>query len=266
MQQRGFTLLELSVVLVIIGLMAGGVMMGRGLIRSAELNAVVTEYQTYSTAVKQFREKYGALPGDMPNAREVWGDAGVGCTQPLGPVFRTGTCDGNGDGTINQSGTGQKMTAEAPRGWQQLALAGLIEGKYTGMLTGVWSNSYAEGLSLPFSKFTKATWNLTYGDLSNYSSNYFFRKNYTNNLIFSSISADMYHQLASPVISTAEAKNIDEKLDDGRPGRGKVVALGINKCVFNSSNDTSFDVDYALTNKDIVCGLLFDYLDVRQGR
>jgi prepilin-type N-terminal cleavage/methylation domain-containing protein len=71
--QSAFSLVELSIVLVILGLLVGGVLMGQSLIRAAELRRVVTDYNKYTTAVQSFRDKYFALPGDMTNAQNFWG-------------------------------------------------------------------------------------------------------------------------------------------------------------------------------------------------
>ena len=67
-KNQGFTLVELSIVLVILGLLVGGVLTGQSLIRAAELRTVSTQYATFSTAVNTFRDKYFTIPGDMTNA------------------------------------------------------------------------------------------------------------------------------------------------------------------------------------------------------
>jgi prepilin-type N-terminal cleavage/methylation domain-containing protein len=63
--ERGFTLIELCIVLVIIGLIVGGVLVGRDLISAAAVRAQVSQIEKYNTAVNTFRAKYGALPGDI---------------------------------------------------------------------------------------------------------------------------------------------------------------------------------------------------------
>src|SRR6201999_103149 len=85
--EQGFTLIELSIVLVIIGLIVGGVLVGQDLIRAAEIRATLTQVEKFNTAVNTFYGKYGALPGDMNN--------GVALT--FGFLSRAGTA-GQGDG------------------------------------------------------------------------------------------------------------------------------------------------------------------------
>lgn len=64
--QHGFTLIEMSIVLVIIGLIVGGILMGQSLIAAATVRAQVTQIEQFNSAVNTFYGKYGALPGDMP--------------------------------------------------------------------------------------------------------------------------------------------------------------------------------------------------------
>ena len=61
----GFTLIELSIVLVIIGLIVGGVLVGQDLIRAAYIRAQISQIEKFNTAVNTFYGKYQALPGDM---------------------------------------------------------------------------------------------------------------------------------------------------------------------------------------------------------
>ena len=97
-QAAGFTLLELSVVLVIIGMIIGGVLMGQSLIRETELQAVIKEKNQLVATVNMFQSKYSALPGDMPNATSYWGD--VGNCWSGNTLTGRATCNGNGNGWI----------------------------------------------------------------------------------------------------------------------------------------------------------------------
>src|SRR6185369_14283711 len=89
-KMRGFTLIEMSIVLVIIGLVVGGVLAGQDLIRTTTLNAVVSEKTKLSIAVVTFRNKYGSLPGDSPGAVQMWGNWQGNATDNY-----TATCYGN---------------------------------------------------------------------------------------------------------------------------------------------------------------------------
>lgn len=65
--KTGFTLVEMSIVMVIIGLIIGGVLVGRDLISAAAARAQISQIEKYQTAVNTFRVKYGYLPGDIPD-------------------------------------------------------------------------------------------------------------------------------------------------------------------------------------------------------
>jgi prepilin-type N-terminal cleavage/methylation domain-containing protein len=128
--RNGFSLIELSIVLVILGLLTGGVLTGQNLIRAAELRSITTEFQNYQASVMTFRNKYMALPGDMVNATSFWASAGgTGADAICFAVESTGaeTCNGNGDGSIGELGA----PSERYRFWQHLANAGLVQGSYT---------------------------------------------------------------------------------------------------------------------------------------
>ena len=75
--RSGFTLIELSVVLVIIAFIIGGVVSAKSLIRQAQIRSIVSEYDQNVKAVKEFVDKYQALPGDISNAETLWDTDGT---------------------------------------------------------------------------------------------------------------------------------------------------------------------------------------------
>lgn len=91
---RGFTLVELSVVLVIISLLVSSILVGRDLIRSAQMRAIAKNIDGLNTAINAFQLKYNCLPGDCPNATQFFG---VSATCPNVAANQPGTCNGNGD-------------------------------------------------------------------------------------------------------------------------------------------------------------------------
>jgi prepilin-type N-terminal cleavage/methylation domain-containing protein len=122
--KNGFTLIELSIVLVIIGLVIGGVTVGQELIRSAELNSIITDVNRYTLAIKTFELKYDELPGDIDNAQSYWP-----------------TCIDNGPNTCNGNSNGRVVEAfENNRSWQHLSLSGIIAENYTGRQIGGTAN------------------------------------------------------------------------------------------------------------------------------
>jgi prepilin-type N-terminal cleavage/methylation domain-containing protein len=117
----GFTLLELSIVLIIVGLLAGGVLAGRHLIQSAKTQNMLGEINQYKTAIRQFREKYRSLPGDMPDAANYW----VECVDH-GVHNR---CYGNDDGSIGAMvgfASNEPFRAWSIWHWQDLSKAHMI--------------------------------------------------------------------------------------------------------------------------------------------
>src|SRR3984957_545840 len=94
-QKRGFTLIELSIVLVIIGLIVGGVLVGQDLIKAAEVRAQITQIERYNTAVNTFRVKYSNVPGDMNVASaEQFGFTDNNCAGTAGQRDGNGLVDG----------------------------------------------------------------------------------------------------------------------------------------------------------------------------
>ena len=198
--KQAFSLVELSIVLVILGLLVGGVLSGQSLIRAAELRSVSTEYQRYTTAIGTFRDKYFALPGDMSNASSFWSTAG----------------DGNGNGLVET--TGVAGTNEISTFWIHLANAALVEGSYT----NVANTTMTAGTNNPRAKVSNAGWNVgSLGTVAVTSTTY-FDGTYGNVYYFGGGT-----NAAAPtgLLRPEEAWNIDTKLDDGRPAGGAVVSL-----------------------------------------
>ena len=99
----GFSLVELAIVLVILGLLIGGVLSGQSLIRASELRSVTQQYQSIIAATVSFRDKYFAIPGDMNNASQFWGlQASYGSCYNAASSSAL-TCNGNGNGKVELS-------------------------------------------------------------------------------------------------------------------------------------------------------------------
>lgn len=184
---KGFSLVELSIVLVIIGLIVGGIMAGNALIDSARLNSVIADVEQFSKATDSFEATYGGLPGDIASVAAL-------------PTVTPTPVAGNGNGAIDSA-------TEALQFWYQLMAAQLIPGNYDGTSTYVPASSGitggVPGGKMPESGYTVTTTSaglvITLGTFSSSSST-----------------------LAT--LTPAEALAIDQKLDDGKPTTGIVQA------------------------------------------
>ena len=114
--RKGFSLVELSIVLVILGLLVGGILAGQSLIRGAELRKFTTDVTKFQAAYYSFQDKYFAMPGDFNQATSFW---------PTPSCASGGACNGNNDGLIGNA-TESRFT------WQHLEMAGLWPGHYYG--------------------------------------------------------------------------------------------------------------------------------------
>ena len=121
--KKAFSLVELSVVLIILGLLIAGVVTGKKLVHQAELRKLVELADKYSVAANTFFSIYDALPGDITNASSYWSS----CTTESG--VPANTCDGDGDGVIEYS------NHEDHRALQHMQLAEIVaDGEYDGSL------------------------------------------------------------------------------------------------------------------------------------
>lgn len=256
--QSGFSLVELSIVLVILGLLTGGILAGQALIRAAELRAVSTEYNRYVTAAQTFRDKYYALPGDMPNATAFWGaaDGSNGRTylcHTMGAPSETVTCNGNGDGLV--------LTAENTESlsfWEHLKNAGMIEGSYNGMNGSGGNNEVRpDGVSSPRSKIGSDIGWAVKGELGANTTTS-FNHNLGNYFIFGAYQPNNIPINAA--LMPEEAWNIDSKVDDGVAGSGKVIPYLRVNCTFAgwASGDANlFSSQYRLNDRARRCALYF---------
>ena len=112
-RQSGFTLVEIAIVLVIIGLLLGGVLKGQELINSAKVKSLANDFRNVPLFIYGYQDKYKRLPGDDNGAVARFGDT---------------TVDGDGKGSIGGAWDSTTLGDESVRFWQHLRLANLAAG------------------------------------------------------------------------------------------------------------------------------------------
>lgn len=123
--QSGFTLIEIAIVLVIIGLLLGGVLKGQELINSAKVKNLANDFRNIPVFIYGYQDKFRALPGDDTQAATHVSLTGVTTQVASTP---TGTL---GNGLINGDWNSDTPTDESIIFWQHIRLAGLAAGPTT---------------------------------------------------------------------------------------------------------------------------------------
>lgn len=263
--RSGFSLVELSIVLVILGLLTGGILAGQSLIRAAELRSVTSEADRYRTAAHTFRDKYFYIPGDFNAATKFWGirtgsSSTTGSDNACVSVLNvaSGTCNGNGDGRIGDNAGPWALPynlSERFLFWQHLGLAGLIEGSYSGSVYNTSGANSPQGYSpanMPPSRLSGAFWYASYNFPG-------IPSGFTDYVATSNVLAPNPYSGVPSVMTPAEAWNIDIKTDDGKPGYGwtyayKSTSGGMPNCV---TTDLAATAEYRVQDSSKICSLIF---------
>lgn len=191
--KKAFSLVELSIVIIILGLLVASVTVGKDLIKAAQIRGLISQIHGFDTQVNTFQLKYNALPGDIRNAD------------------KRGLGSHNGDGNYaledSDGGDPDTLTGELVYFWEHLDNAGFADGAYDGDET-----NGLIGETIPSAKNT--------GGITVYS---------LNGVNYYHIGAD--DATGSPresnfidTLVPEDAFSLDNKLDDGFPLKGKVIA------------------------------------------
>ena len=224
--EAGFTLVELAIVMIIIGLLIGGILKGQELVANAQVTATIAQIKGLDGAISTFRDKYSAMPGDIRNA-------GARLRNCTGNCIGTGTTIGNGRIDQPALGTVPAAAHEAVRTFRHLAAADLISGvDIDGTLNF--------GSALPEAKMGGGFW-----------------VGYTPNGVMRGVVAGenaraghylVFNNLIDNTggtngVTASQGGQVDRKIDDGDPIGGTVRATGTscrasgeyNESVENSS-------------------------------
>ncbi len=206
---KAFSLVELSIVLVILGLLVGGILAGQSLIRASELRKHTAQIDQFQTVYNVFKDKYFEMPGDFSKARSFWPDGSCGTAG--------GVCNGSGDGNITNA-------SENRYTWVHVSKAGLWPGSYygwyrtSGLVNGYDFPSSAIGSNVGMEFVRKVQ------GIGSSTENFVPTGHY---LHIGSTPDDSYgsgYLTDTDVILPQELWNIDTKMDDGLPRSGILQA------------------------------------------
>jgi prepilin-type N-terminal cleavage/methylation domain-containing protein len=231
-RSSGFSLVELSITLIIIALIIAAIASGGHLMQAAQINKIISEITGYKQAVENFKLKYHNLPGDQPNASQFWADV----------------TNGNGDEKISEA------TTESLQAWTHLSKAKLISGNYTGL--PATPNLFEESTNVPPSTIKGAYYTLSYLEIYPQTGG---KKGNALQLV----TTENNTSSEGGAISASDARIIDKKLDETiNPADGNLLVLrsASNKSLSGScvSSDytTTTIANYVTDDKLNSCRLL----------
>ncbi|MET0154509.1 MAG: prepilin-type N-terminal cleavage/methylation domain-containing protein [Rickettsiales bacterium] len=208
---QGFSLVELAIVLVIIGLIISSVLVGQDIIRAAELRSITAQYNDVRTGYQTFATRYqNKIPGDISNS------ASFGLTPTNCDSSAIGL--GNGDGLIqdadNSDGAKETFDGEVGCFWMHLSETHLIAGSFDGYESTTPSATVNNVIdeNMPRVKARASGWGV-YTALN---------RNFLVAGVTGAQADDAYDTTAT--FAPRDAADIDSKIDDGMPYTGSVRA------------------------------------------
>lgn len=213
--EQGFTLVELAIVMIIIGLLIGGILKGQELIANARVTSTVAQIKGIDAATTTFQDKYSGLPGDL-----------IAANTRLPNCSAAGACAaGDGNGRIN-SAPGAAPGTESVQYFPHLSAADLMSGLNTNLATntvigGIYpAANIAGGFNVGYSVGNVALANSAAIAANTRAGHYLV-------LVADPNAAAP----ATGVITPNQAFRIDQKLDDSVPATGSVLGAGAATCV-----------------------------------
>ncbi len=209
-KQSGFTLVELAIVMIIIGLLIGGILKGQELIANAQTTATVAKIKSLDGAITTFRDKYSALPGDMEDTAARLSDCGTTCA-----------VDGDGNGRIDALALSADPTigSENVVAFLHLGAADLI----SGVENGIDDATLDAGSAVPEADIGGAIW-VGFHNLGDITASVTAARRGHYMVVKDGITA--VDDASTDGITAINAGRIDRKLDDGNPTTGDVRATG----------------------------------------
>jgi prepilin-type N-terminal cleavage/methylation domain-containing protein len=219
---KGFTLVELAIVLVIIGLLVGGVLQGQELIKQAQIRNTVQQLISFDAAVNTFKAKYRQLPGDISRASAFGFNTPKGSATPNVSATSDTENDGDGDGNLESIIAAVDATryatyaGEIANFWVHLTNTNVIKGEY--------NNNASTAVATVIDAFPEAS--VGTGIVGITESGYLHWVSGVNSILndFDALEG-VAGSLLGNQLSPEEAYGIDSKIDDGQPDSGVVKAV-----------------------------------------
>lgn len=241
-KQRGFTLVELSIVMVIIALLAGSIFAGQAIIDASKIKSTVSQIEEFQSGFNVFVDKFSAYPGDFSRAERFLG--------------APATMIGNGDShtvwaDVQVGGTAGSEPAEGPLAWYHMKLAGLVSGQYGNDPQWMIDANAIPGTVVPYAKIGADGG----GFYMNYDSTV---QEMGNHLGLGHYDATTLGMNNHPLLTGKQAFDIDKKLDDSFPRTGLV--RGNEDDPVGTPGGDCYDVgtqEYFLTLESIGCSITY---------
>lgn len=230
--QKGFTLVELAIVMIIIGLLIGGILKGQQLIENSRITSTIAQVKAVDVAVSTFRDVYEDFPGDMNDATARL----VGCN--------TTQCNnGNGNSFLNIL-PGNAIANTANEGvffWTHLNAADLLGGMDGTNVVAWGSTMPATDLGGGFTAgYARVRTNLA--GTGNPHDASFKQGHFLSFRLDPATSVSATSNLA---LTPSQAARLDRKMDDGSPVNGSVVSVGRvsgqQRCYRNNAGVREYD-------------------------
>jgi prepilin-type N-terminal cleavage/methylation domain-containing protein len=244
-KKGGFTLIEIAIVVVIIGLLLGGVLKGQEMIRSARSHNVITQSNGLKAAMLGFSDRYRALPGDYSRASVNIPDitANTGSAGSITAIEGEGNGDSYIGGAIPLGSGNTRAIAETDTGidhaelalvWLHLGNAGYISGGFSGVDANIVEGTWTCPTDVCMTNAYNGAMFIIHAD----------EQSGKNAIADTAVSHQIWSGKLIPVEVIAD---IDSKTDDGEPGNGNFrVADGyITTCALNSDGTASIIGDNA---------------------
>ncbi len=256
-KKSAFSLIELSIVLIIIGLLIAGITGGASLIKSSELRSVMGEARGYSVAVNGFYSQYNYLPGDY-----AVGVGGAIASSTTTVAYPGSTASGQNGRIEYNTGSVATYLSESVAAWDQLRKTGTIDST-TSVVLAATTTAQIAGVHMPASKIKAAGWHFDYRtNVGATGTDYSSGANegsaatpaYQNVVVLTgtttaasatlatAVASTLVNgatNLATPALTGPDTMSIDIKIDDSYANSGKVRGL--------NTGDSSKQLCYTLS-------------------